>query len=574
LKEETSNMSIKGEIHKKFEDETDIWNRNSAGFAYSFKAYANLVESFHGHAAPGMIIGGKMVDIALQNIPQGMLFDAICETANCLPDAIQLLTPCTIGNGWLKIVRLGRFAINLYDKYKGDGVRVSIDSKSLNQWPEIKSWFFELKPKAEQDTAELMIQIRSAGHRIYGVQQIKVHPNFLKKSYLGEKGICPQCNESYPLKHGALCLGCRGDAPFKIVGASISQENNEISAPDLKVLPVDFSLGQRVLHDMTQIIPGESKGPAFKKGQILQAGDICRLQQMGRQRIYVDGGENHGNEWVHENDVATAFAEHMAGEGVVFDTPPREGKINLKADWSGMLMVDEKRLERLNMLPGVMCACRKNYSLTMEGHTVAGTRAIPLYLSSADFGKALRVLKEGPLFRIQALRKARIGILITGSEIFQGLVKDRFEPIIQAKAESLGCKVVRKRIVPDDREAICRGILELMDHGADLLITTAGLSVDPDDVTRKGIVDAGAEDLLYGAPILPGAMTLLARIGNIQLLGIPACALYFKTTSLDLLLPRLLAGVKITRNDLARMGNGALCLECKACTFPKCPFGK
>jgi formylmethanofuran dehydrogenase subunit E len=462
----------------------------------------------------------------------------------------------------------------LYDKYKGDGVRVCVDSEALEPWPEIKSWFFELKPKAEQDTPELMRQIRRAGHEIYKIQQIKVHSNFLKKTHLGKKGICPQCGESYPLKHGAICMGCRGDAPYDVLNLDVNKAKAPVSPPKLKLLPVDAAEGQRVLHDMTQIIPGKSKGPAFQKGQVLRAGDVCRLQQMGRQHIYVDDGGHPGNSWIHENDAALAFARRMAGEAITFDAVPREGKINLKAGQDGMLLFDENRLERFNMVPDVMCACRKNHSLALAGHTVAGTRAIPLFLPEVDFKKALAVLDEGPLFRIQALQKANIGILITGTEVFQGIIKDRFEPIIRTKAEALGCRVVRTRIVPDDRDAIYRGIIDLLDAGADLLITTAGLSVDPDDVTRKGIMDTGAEDLLYGAPILPGAMTLLARIGDVRLLGIPACALYFKTTSLDLLLPRLLAGVKITRQDLARMGNGALCLECKACTFPKCPFGK
>jgi len=567
-------MTIEGERTQKLTEDDDFWCQSSSGLSYSFKAYMDLIQSFHGHAAPGLIAGGKMVDIALRHMPRGVLFDAICETSNCLPDTIQLLTPCTIGNGWLKIVRMGRFAINLYDKYQGDGVRVCVNSGALEPWPEIKSWFFELKPKVEQDTAELMRQIRNAGHEIYGVQQIKVHPNFLKKVHLGKKGTCPQCGESYPLRHGVICLGCRGDAPYEVLNANVRQSKKPIAAPKLKLLPVDAVEGRRVLHDMTQIIPGESKGPAFQKGQVLRAGDVCRLQQMGRQNVYVDDGDHPGEAWVHENEAAIAFARRMAGEGVRFEPTPREGKINLKAGQDGMLIFDENRLERFNMVPGVMCASRKKYSLALEGHTVAGTRAIPLFLPTADFNRAVAVLDEGPLFQVQALQKANIGILITGTEVFQGLIKDRFEPIIRTKAEALGCRVVSTRIIPDDRDAICRGILDLLDAGADLLITTAGLSVDPDDVTRKGIADAGAEDLLYGAPILPGAMTLLARIGDVRLLGIPACALYFKTTSLDLLLPRLLAGVKITRYDLARMGNGALCLECRACTFPKCPFGK
>jgi formylmethanofuran dehydrogenase subunit E len=183
------------------------------------------------------------------------------------------------------------------------------------------------------------------------------------------------------------------------------------------------------------------------------------------------------------------------------------------------------------------------------------------------------VLGDGPLFRVLPMRRARVGILITGTEVFQGLIKDRFAPIIEAKVRKHGCEVVRALIVPDDRAAIRGGVGELLDEGVDLLVTTAGLSVDPDDVTRQGLLDAGATDLLYGAPILPGAMTLLARIGAARVMGVPACALYFKATSFDLLLPRVLAGLEITRRDLARLGHGAFCLDCKRCSFPKCPFG-
>jgi len=154
------------------------------------------------------------------------------------------------------------------------------------------------------------------------------------------------------------------------------------------------------------------------------------------------------------------------------------------------------------------------------------------------------------------------------------LVEDRFISIIQNKVEKFGCEVVKSLIVPDDRRDISTGIQELLEAGADLVVTTAGLSVDPDDVTRQGLVDAGAEDLIYGAPILPGAMTLLARIGPVRVIGVPACALYFKRTSFDLILPRLLAGLEISRRDLARLGHGALCLECQTCSFPKCPFGR
>jgi formylmethanofuran dehydrogenase subunit E len=325
---------------------------------------------------------------------------------------------------------------------------------------------------------------------------------------------------------------------------------------------------------MTQIVPGESKGPVFKKDQVITVGDLCRLQQMGRQHLYIAENNPVGQEWVHENEAALAFAGAMAGEGIVFEAPPREGKINLTAGRDGLFSVNEERLQVFNLIPGVMCACRHSHTVVAEGRLLAGTRAIPLYLPRSDFHKAMAILADGPLFEVLPLKPARVGVLVNGTEVFLGLVEDRFIPIIQNKVEKFGCEVVKSLIVPDDRRAIRNGVQELLAAGVDLLVTTAGLSVDPDDVTPQGLADAGATDLLYGAPILPGAMTLLARINAVRFIGVPACALYFKRTSFDLILPRLLAGLELRRRDLARLGHGALCLECQTYSFPKCPFGR
>lgn len=540
--------------------------------SYSFEDYLSLIKSFHGSAAPGLIAGGIMVDLALKRLPEGGLFDAVCETAQCLPDAVQLLTPCTTGNGWLRVVNLGRFAVNLYDKYGGEGVRIFLDPAKLEDWPEVKNWYFQLKPKREQNAQLLIEQIRDAGSELYGVQKIRIRPQFMKRRTRGRIVVCPLCGEGYPSDTGAICRGCQGEAPYLTPEVPGGQDTE--CAPFLRAVPVESAVGRKALHDMTRIIPGMSKGPAFKHGETITVGDICRLQQMGRHNIYVEDEAPSGPEWVHENEAALAFARAMAGEGVTFTEPPREGKVNFVAARDGLLVVDESRLERFNLVPGVMCACRHGFTLMSEGRNLAGTRAVPLFLPRADFQKAMTVLGDGPLFQVLPLRRAKVGILVTGTEISRGLVEDKFIPIIRSKVEKLGCEVVQALIVPDDREAIRDGVKELLNCGADLLITTAGLSVDPDDVTRQGLIDAGATDMLYGAPILPGAMTLLARIGSVQIMGIPACALYFKTTSFDLLLPWLLAGLSITRLDLARMGHGAFCLECKACTFPKCPFGK
>ncbi|HYR03407.1 MAG TPA: FmdE family protein, partial [Syntrophobacteria bacterium] len=499
------------------------------------------------------------------------LFNALCETPACLPDAVQLLTPCTVGNGWLKVINLGRYAVSLYDKDSGDGVRVFLDPRKLASWPEVEAWLFKLKPKAEQDKGLLLAQMAEAGAELCGVQSVKIQERFLKKQSRGRIALCPLCSEPYPERDGAICRGCQGEAPYVAADAEGTAFTAEPTF--LKPVAAEHAVGRKVLHDLTLIVPGESKGPAFTRGQLIDVGDLCRLQQMGRQRLYLEEENIPPGDWVHENEAALAFARAMAGEGVSFDEPPREGKVNLRAERDGLLVVDPERLEQFNMLPGVMCASRKGYTVVTVGRNVAGTRAIPLYLPRADFLKAMAILGGGPIFRVLPMRRARVGILVTGTEVFQGLIKDQFAPIIEAKVRKYGCEVVRALIVLDDRSAIRGGVGELLDAGADLLVTTAGLSVDPDDVTRQGLLDAGATDLLYGAPILPGAMTLLARIGAVRVMGVPACALYFKATSFDLLLPRVLAGLEITRRDLAKLGHGSFCLECKRCTFPKCPFG-
>lgn len=183
--------------------------------SYSVEDYMHLVKSFHGNIAPGLIIGGFMVDLAMKEFPEGVLFDAISETQTCLPDAIQLLTPCTIGNGWLRILSFGRYALCLYDKYSGEGVRVFMDPEKLEAWPEIKSWFFKLKPKNEQDSNALRDRIIEAGTSILKVQRVTVEIASLPKKGKGSIAACPVCNEAYPAKDGASCLACQGNSPYR-----------------------------------------------------------------------------------------------------------------------------------------------------------------------------------------------------------------------------------------------------------------------------------------------------------------------------------------------------------------------
>jgi len=184
---------------------------------YSYEEYIHLVKSFHGTLAPGLLIGGFIVDLAMKHLPEGELFDAVCETPVCLPDAVQILTPCTIGNGWLSIINFGRFAVTLYEKYTGHGVRVFLDTKKLEAWPEVRDWYLKKKKKKEQDSDLLMTQIKEAGHKLLSVQHVQVEPEKVRRKKMGPVGICSVCGEAYPSKHGEKCLNCQGESPYSDV---------------------------------------------------------------------------------------------------------------------------------------------------------------------------------------------------------------------------------------------------------------------------------------------------------------------------------------------------------------------
>ena len=186
---------------------------------YSYEEYLNMVKSFHGNLAPGLVIGGFMVDLAMKNLPEGEFFDAICETPVCLPDAVQLLTPCTIGNGWLSIIPFGRFAITFYEKYTGAGVRVFLDMEKLNHWPEVRDWYLKKKKKSEQDKDLLFAQIKEAGHALLSVQKVQVDPEKVRRKKTGPVGFCPVCGEAYPLRDGDSCRSCQGETPYSSVTA-------------------------------------------------------------------------------------------------------------------------------------------------------------------------------------------------------------------------------------------------------------------------------------------------------------------------------------------------------------------
>ena len=340
----------------------------------------------------------------------------------------------------------------------------------------------------------------------------------------------------------------------------------------LKTVPLKNAVGMKLAHDITEIRPGEFKGAAFRKGHTVCNEDLCRLQKLGKNHLYLIDLEN---DEIHENEAAAIMASALAGKGVDWKNEPREGKISLKADRDGLLIINVAALAALNMIEEVMCATLHNHTLVKTNDIVAATRAIPLVMKRAPIERAAAIASQsGGVVSVVPLRQKNAGLIITGNEVYHGLIEDSFAPILTQKLTTLGCKVERISFAPDDTEIIRRTICANIERGCDLILLSGGMSVDPDDVTRKGICLAGADEMHYGAAALPGAMFLVAYIGNVPLLGVPACGLHHRTTVLDLVLPRILAGEKIGKKELAFLGHGGLCRDCSECLFPNCAFGK
>ena len=341
----------------------------------------------------------------------------------------------------------------------------------------------------------------------------------------------------------------------------------------IQVVKIEEAVGYPLAHDITEIIPGEFKGPAFKRGQILSCRDLDHLRRLGKNHLYVLRPEN---DEMHEDDAAKAIANALCGKGVGWSGEPREGKVSLNAMQDGLLKIDVEALNRFNETGDVMCATKHTNTLVKKGTQVAATRAIPLLIPAKKVDKAVAEARKSNygVLRVLPLRKARVGVLITGNEVFHGRIEDKFEAIIRNKVKELDGQIIDVIFLPDDDELIAEAALRLVSEGADTLITTGGMSVDPDDRTRFALKKAGAKDMVYGSAVLPGAMFMVAYLEHVPVLGIPACGIYAPRTIFDLIYPRVLTDEKITRKDIAALGHGGLCLKCKTCRFPNCPFGK
>ena len=340
----------------------------------------------------------------------------------------------------------------------------------------------------------------------------------------------------------------------------------------LTKISLEDAVGTQLVHDITEIRPGEFKGPAFRKGHTVCDEDICHLQKLGKNHLYLVDMED---DEIHENQAAIMLAHGLAGENIVWEDDPKEGKIGLRASIDGLLRVDTTSLAAFNLVDDVMCATLHNHTFVSQDELVAATRAIPLIMKRAPIERAVAIAAQnGGVVSVKPLRKVEAGLIITGNEVYHGLIEDRFAPILTEKIKALGSHVAGIEFAPDDEDLIGRAIGRHLSDGCDLLLLSGGMSVDPDDVTRKGIRKAGATEMYYGAAALPGAMFLVAYIEDVPLLGIPACGLHHRITALDLVLPRILAGERIGKKELAFLGHGGLCKDCPDCIYPHCPYGK
>lgn len=322
----------------------------------------------------------------------------------------------------------------------------------------------------------------------------------------------------------------------------------------LKVIPVEEAVGLPLAHDITEIVPGEHKGPVFRRGHIVRQEDISKLLDVGKRNLYVM--ELEKNE-LHEEDAALRLAKAAAGPNLKL-SDPSEGRINLIASISGLLKIDAELLFHFNSLGDLMLATLPGDRYVKEGTVVAGTRTIPIVVKEALIQRAEALCKDKPIVRLLPTPTKRVHLVVTGSEVFTGRIKDGFGPVVTRKVGELGSKLESVKLAPDDPDVIAGHIKDAKQAGAEVILVSGGMSVDPDDKTPEGIRRSGAKVETHGFPVLPGSMFVMAYLDETPVMGLSGCVLHDPFTAFDALLPRLLAGEKISRADIMAMGHGGL----------------
>ena len=338
----------------------------------------------------------------------------------------------------------------------------------------------------------------------------------------------------------------------------------------MKKIKTTEAVGHVLQHDITEIIPGEFKGRAFKKGHIITEEDIPHLLRLGKDHIFVF---ELGEDKIHENEGAMILGKLGQGENISLGSEIKEGKINFNSSIDGILKVDSEKLFELNMLGEISFATLPNNIPVKKGELVGGARIIPLVIEKEKMDRAKSLIKD-PILNVRPYKKYKVGIITTGNEVFYGRIKDKFGPVILEKLKPYNSEIIGQALCPDDKEIIKEKAREFLDKGATMIIFTGGMSVDPDDMTPTSIIELGGELISYGAPVLPGSMFLLSYLGDIPMMGLPGCVMFAKKTVFDLVLERVMTGERLTKADIMRYATGGLCQSCEVCHYPNCTFGK
>lgn len=339
----------------------------------------------------------------------------------------------------------------------------------------------------------------------------------------------------------------------------------------MKLMKTVDAVGQVLCHDITQIIKDEKKGPVFRKGHIIRPEDIPVLLSVGKDTIYI--WENDET-MLHEDEAAAILRDLCLNEHMRA-SEPKEGKIELTAEIDGLLLIDVERLRAVNALGDMMIATRASGFMVKKGDKLCGTRVIPLVIKKERMALARQAAGDTPLMKLVPVRPRKYGVVTTGNEVYYGRIQDSFTPVIKGKLREFGCEMAAHVTLNDDHEKITAAVLDMLAQGCEMVFCSGGMSVDPDDKTPLAIKNTGANIVSYGSPVLPGAMFLVSYMPDGRpVCGLPGCVMYARRTIFDLLLPYLVTDTPVTREMLAGLGHGGLCLNCPTCHFPNCGFGK
>ena len=338
----------------------------------------------------------------------------------------------------------------------------------------------------------------------------------------------------------------------------------------MKLIRTEDAVGSVLCHDITQLIPGVVKDAVFRKGHVVTEEDIPVLLSVGKEHLYVWEKEEG---MLHENDAAEILRQVCQNE-YMKASEAKEGKIELTAETDGLLKINREKLNAVNGMGQMVLASRHGNFPVRKGDKIVGMRVVPLVIEEEKMNRVKEMCGDEPIFKILPFKEMKAAIVTTGSEVYHGRITDKFTPVVESKLRECGVEVMGNTVCDDNSEMVTDAIRDWIGKGAQMVVCTGGMSVDPDDRTPLAIRNATDEVITYGAPVLPGAMFMLAYANDVPVMGLPGCVMYAKRTIFDLVLPRIVAGERLCAEDFSVLGEGGLCLNCEVCTFPNCGFGK